>query len=113
MAPAHVQNSDRICAPPGIVATRREQLRAQQQRYESETVDLKAEKKGSNGPSSPLTANCAAAATPAPRPQSTSVTPLQTSDGSKCQVCCPVRVNGTNEMDAKPFSAEVLLHRAA
>jgi hypothetical protein len=45
MAPAHVQNSDRICAPPGIVATRREQLRAQQQRYESETVDLKAENK--------------------------------------------------------------------
>src|ERR1700687_2586659 len=29
------------------------------------------------GPSPPLTANCTAAATPAPRPQSTSVTPLQ------------------------------------
>ena len=42
-------------------------------------------------------------------------TPLSTwfADGSKCQVCCPVRVNGTNEMDAKPFSAEVLLRLAA
>jgi hypothetical protein len=36
------------------------------------------------------------------------IIPLQTSDGSKCQVCGPVRVNGTNQIDAKPFSAEVL-----
>ena len=42
------------------------------------------------------------------RPAIRCVGPLQTSDGSKCQVSCPVRVNGTNEMDAKPFSAEVL-----
>jgi len=33
---------------------------------------------------------------------------LQTSDGAKCQVCGPVRLNGPNKMDAKPFSAEVL-----
>jgi hypothetical protein len=39
--------------------------------------------------------------------------PLQTSDGSKCQVSGPARVNGPNKMDAEPFSADVFLKLAA